>query len=248
MGLWFVICIFEKKVTISNLLINITYFFEVAPFIFCLINLKKLKTKERRVFFAYTLFVAVFILLAFTARSVFHSRTAAYIVARIYDVIEYSLLSYFFSLNTKNAIVKRITLFTIIPFIGYCIYDYLSAKVPGFAFVPLVIEGLTLLIVLIYIFYEKMQYSLDIAVHQTSFFWVAVAFVVYFAGSFFLFLYSKNSYQDDSFRNQYTIIYSVVTISKDILLCISTFVKDKDKTPQSSVIQSPFDSFLPFTN
>jgi hypothetical protein len=141
-----------------------------------------------------------------------------------------------------------LVIYSIIPFVLYCLYDYLSAKEPGFAFLPLVIECLTLLIVLIYIFYEKMNYLLDTPIYQTSFFWIAVAFIIYFAGNFFLFLYSQNSYHDETFQIQYTVIYSCVTILKDVLLCISTFIKDKSEIKTSQMIDAPLDFFQPIKN
>lgn len=142
--------------------------------------------------------------------------------------MEFSLLSFYFSLNTKNIIAKKIIVFLIIPFVCYCIYDYISADTPSFAFLPLVIECLTLLAVLIFLFYEKIKNITQILLYETSFFWIAVAFVFYFSGNFFLFLYSQNSYHDQTFKDQYTIIYTCVTVIKNILLCIGVSIKDKD--------------------
>jgi len=178
--------------TITGLLRYITYFFEVLPFVFCLVNYRNVKTKDKRIFFIYVTAVAIFIVVGVIGRYYFGSSSFFYIVSRFYDITEYSLLAYFFSLNIKGKLVRNLVIYSIIPFILYCLYDYLSAKEPGFAFLPLVIECLTLLIVLIYIFYEKMNYLLDTPIYQTSFFWIAVAFIIYFAGNFFfVFILSK---------------------------------------------------------
>ena len=248
--MWFVICTFEKKeYFITDALKYITYFFEVLPFIFCLINYKDVvKSKDRRVFFIYVAAVALFIIVGVIGRYCFGSSEFFYMVTRVYDVTEYTLLAYFFYLIIRNKYIGKIVIYSIIPFIIYCFYDYLSAKEPGFAFLPLVVECLTLLAVLIYIFYEKMNYLFDTPIYQTSFFWVAVAFIIYFAGSFFLFLYSKNSFHDKAFNIQYIILYSCVTISKDILLCISTFIKDKTEISEGFPIENSPEFFHPFNN
>lgn len=238
----------KKIEPITTYLRNITYLFEVLPFIFYLANFKKLDAKDRRLFFVYTLSVASFIIVGIVGRYYFSSLNFFYYVSRVYDVMEYSMLAYFFSLNTKSKIVKTLLIYSIIPFFIYCIYDFISAKQPGFAFFSLIIECLALLIVLLYIFYEKMQYSFDTPLHQTYFFWIAVAFILYFAGNFFLFLYSKNSYHDEVFKTQYTIIYSTVTIIKDIFLCISAFIKDVPKPDKENRIENIFDSYHPFSN
>jgi hypothetical protein len=149
---------------------------------------------------------------------------------RIYDIIEYALLSIFFTVHASNVFVKRIVRYSIIPFIIFCIYDYYNSDKNSYAFLPLVIECLILMTVLIFIFYEKITHSFTTPLYQTSFFWISVAFIVYFSGNFFLFLYSKNSFNDESFQNQYTIIYTTFTILKDILLCIAATIKERGNT------------------
>jgi hypothetical protein len=151
-------------------------------------------------------------------------------------------------LNARSAVLKKILLLSILPFIIYCVYDFILEKGQGFAFFSLVIECLVLLVALLLILYEKMKYSLTVELHQTAFFWIAVAFVLYFAGNFFLFLYSKNSYHDEAFKFQYTIIYSAVTILKNILLCISILIKDLSNDDKKSDSYPNFDSFQPFSS
>lgn len=224
----------KKKVIIENLLKYITYFFEVLPFVFFSLNFKKISSKDKRIFFLYTTLVALFIFSGVITRYYFGSSNNFYVITRFYDVMEYTLLALYFSQNVRNPFIKKFVLYSIIPFIAFCLYDFLTSKEHSFAFLPLVIECLIMLLILIYIFYEKMQYTLLNPIYQTSFFWIAVAFIIYFAGNFFLFLYSKNSYQDEAFRRQYTIIYTTVTIAKDILLSIAAFIKDEKESTNLS--------------
>lgn len=156
-----------------------------------------------------------------------------FLITRVYDIIEYTLLALYFSYHIRNKAVRIFTIVSIVPFIAFCLYDYFSSDTLTFAFLPLVIECLTLLIILLYILYEKMSFSFVIPIYQTSFFWISVAFIIYFAGNFFLFLYSENSYNDEVFKKQYTLIYSFVTIMKNILLCIGISIKE-NKQPDLS--------------
>lgn len=197
-------------------------------------------------FFLYVSAVALFILIGIFVRYYLENIPAFYIVSRFYDIMEFTLLAFYFSLNTLNSVVKKITLFSIIPFILFCVYDFLSTTKPTYAFLPLVIECLTLLVVLLYILYEKMSFSFDYPIYQTSFFWIAVAFIIYFAGNFFLFLYSKNSFNDDAFKLQYTIIYSFVTILKNILLCVGVSVVDQKISNNKSSNPIEINSNNPF--
>ena len=122
----------------------------------------------------------------------------------------------------------------------------MRAKGPVLPFEPLAVEYVILLIFIVYFFFEIMQYPTIDPVYQKAIFWISVAFIINFSGNFFLFLYSKNSYNDEIFQRQYTIIYSTVTILKDILLCISALIKEKKDTPQSTPFDVNFDNFKPF--
>ncbi|MBL0057310.1 MAG: hypothetical protein IPP31_14295 [Chitinophagaceae bacterium] len=198
-------------------------------------------TKDRKVFFLYAFLVTLFILTGIIVKEVLHSKVGIYSVSRIYDVMEFSFLSYFFSLHIANKRLRTVLPYAIIPFAIFCLYDFITTKVPSFAFIPLVIECLFFLVIIIYIFYEKMQYSIDEPIFVTSIFWIAVGFIVYCSGNFFLFLYSKNSYIDSSFKLQYSIIYSTVTILKNIMLCIGVSRK-KEKIKENAMFPLKYDS------
>lgn len=181
-----------------------------------------------RIFFYYSVFVSIFILVGIYIRYYLINMPQFFLVTRVYDIIEYIFLSTFLSLNTKSQFAKKVIVFSIFPFFIFCVYDFLKSNEPSFAFLPLVVECLLLLSALLYILYEKMTFTFDVPIYQTAFFWVAVAFVVYSAGNFFLFLFSsENNHKDLGFKMQYAIIYSFVTILKNILLCISVLIKER---------------------
>lgn len=59
--------------------------------------------------------------------------------------------------------------------------------------------------------------------YQSITFWICVGLLLYFAGSFFFFLFIKSSV-DKVLMNS---IYALVVIVKNILLCISLFASEK---------------------
>lgn len=89
--------------------------------------------------------------------------------------------------------------------------------------------------------------EVEVPIYQKTIFWISLAFIVNFSGNFFLFLFSKNSDTTDvDFRTQYTIIYSTVTIIKNLLLCISIFVKDSpNKESNKIMFEVDLDSLKP---
>lgn len=116
-------------------------------------------------------------------------------------------------------------------------------------FIPLSVEHILLLIFIIYYFFEVMQQSVIEPIYQRAIFWISVAFIINSAGNFFLFLYSKNSYNDDVFKRQYTIIYTTVTVIKNLLLCISIFIKESPQIESDKeVFDIDLDSFNQIKN
>lgn len=206
-------------------------------------------TKERKVFFLYTILIAFLVIVGFTLLYIYKSPENYYLVVRVYLVIEYSVLTYFFSLYIKNNYLKKILLFSPIAFLVFSIYDFISEKTPGLPFLPASVAHITLLCFIIYYFFEVMQDSVVEPIYQRAIFWISVAFIINSSGNFFLFLYSNNSFDDDIFRRQYTIIYTTVTVIKNLLLCISIMIKESKETePLHHPIDIDLDSFNPIKN
>jgi hypothetical protein len=123
---------------------------------------------------------------------------------------------------------------SVVPFTIFCLIDLMKSEKPSLPFLPLTIQYVVLLAFVVYFFFEVMHTTYSVPVYQKSIFWIAVAFIINFAGNFFLFLYSKNSYNIENFRIQYTLIYTTVTLVKNVLICVSAFVIDQDSEMQSS--------------
>lgn len=216
-----------------------------------MIYLKKITTKNRKVFFLYTTVIAILVLAVILTRYILGSYENYYLVTRVYNILEYSLLAYLFYLYIKNKVVRNILLFSSIPYILFCIYDFIIAKEPTLAIFPLITEYLVLLLFIIYFFFEVIQESIVEPIYYKAIFWISVAFITNFSGNFFLLLTSINSFQDEEFKYVFTIIYSSVTILKNILLCIAVTIKENKNDTQflNDILMDPeLDSQLPFKN
>jgi len=193
----------------------------------------------------YTIIIAILIVVGFSSLYIFGNKEQYYFIVRIYNILEYSIIAYFFSLQIKNKYVRNILSISIIPFFAFCVYDFLSVAKPEMPYVPLAIEYVILLAFIIYFFFEVLQATAIEPIYQKPVFWISVAFILNYSGNFFLFLYSKNSYNDDLFKHNYTIIYSTVTIIKNVLLCISILIKDNTPNPTKTTFSPDFDLFHP---
>ena len=195
-------------------------------------------------------FVAAFlVVVGFSLRYIYKEAEYYFLTTRIYNILEFALLSYFFSLYIKNSVLRKILVYSPVPFTIFAIIDFIISRTPSIPFIPLIIEYILLLFFIIYFFFEVMQETVIEPVYQRAIFWISVAFIINFSGNFFLFLYSKNSFNNELFQRQYTLIYSSVTILKNILLCIGITRKEKNSdSPFGGNTLNEFDSYDPLTN
>lgn len=216
---------------------------------FCLIFFKRLITKERKVFFLYTIIISILVVIGFSLLYVYESRESYFLAVRFYNVIEYSLLAYFFSIYIKNLFVKKALLASTILYLFFCVFSFFNQEEPEMPFVPFSVEHILLIIFIVYYFFEIMNESVIEPIYQKAIFWVSVAFIINSAGNFFLFLYSKTRFNDDVFKSQYTIIYTTVTVLKNLLLCISIFIKESPKSKSDQeIFEVDLDAYTPIKN
>lgn len=216
-----------------------------------MIFIKRISTKNTKVFFLYTTVITLLVIAVIVTRYIYNSFPSYFFVTRVYNVFEYSILSYLFYLYIKNKILRHILLYSIIPFISFSIFNYLNAAKPGIPFLPLIFEYLILLAFIIYFFFEVIQETVIEPIYQKPIFWISVGFIINFSGNFFVLLSSIKSFDDEAFRDVFTVIYSSVTILKNILLCISLTVKESKsdiQTINDFTIDSKLDTYLPFKN
>jgi hypothetical protein len=126
--------------------------------------------------------------------------------------------------------LRQIIRFVPLLFAVYSFYDFIISPADKFSYKPLAGECLILMAYIIYFFYEKIQIVTSTPIYQTKIFWIAVAFIIYCSGNFFLFLYSNNPVKDDEFFFYYTIIYSTFAILKNIALCTGILINQPNES------------------
>lgn len=188
-----------------------------------MVFVKKLSTDSLKVFFVYTIVSTIFISLSLLAQRYFDSFHFNVLCIRLFIALEFILICIFYRTVLNNPKVKNILIISAFFFLIFCIYNFVKSPIV-FDFMPLVVECLFLMIVVLYYFFETMRLNLSTPLFQTPTFWFSVAFLIYFSGNFFLFLFSKSMENEPGFRNQYYFIVSTITIIKNILFCTALFV------------------------
>ena len=219
------------------------------PFIFCIYFAKQNKYRDIKVFFVYTILLFISILLLLTFRYIFKSHQSYQIFQRFFIIAEYSLISIFFTYNIRQLRLRKIIRASIVLFSLFSVYDITSTINEPFTYYPLVLECLLLPLIIVLFFYEKMKYSTKYPVYSSPAFWIAVAFLIFSTGNFFLFLFSKLFVQDLHSKLLYNNVYGFFTILKNTLLCTGIFIAKNYKIEDEwSDINTnlELDSFIPF--
>lgn len=197
---------------------------EILPLGFCILFFKKLNSKGLKVFFVYCIILALFVVISTGAVAIFRSQIVYLYLLKVYTIVEYFLFAAFLQELYENSTAKKIVSLSRIPFLIFCVIDFFVAKSP-FSNAPSLIEFLAFIIFIIYFFYEKMKTVNAYPIYQSISFWICVGLFIYFTGNFFFFLF-VNSSSDLLFARQMKIVYSFVTIIKNLLLCLAFFAHE----------------------
>ncbi len=170
--------------------------------------------------------MVLFLIPSLYFKLILNDRAHSLLINRFFLIVEFILLSEFFACYLRLKAKHLFRVVSCILFIIFSFIDYYNAKTSvEFSFIPLVVECLFFVLVIVYFFYEKLQYSVSTPILHTAEFWISVAFLLFFSGNFFLFLFSKSSLNDPGFREQYVVIYGSVTIIKDVLLSVAIVIR-----------------------
>ena len=137
--------------------------------------------------------------------------------ARIFSIVEFSLLSFFIFRNTISNIKAKLFLFGSITFLLATLYENFIATYNNFDSIT---TGISALIILIYsIFYLFQIISSPNGIPKLDAgFTIIIAFIIYFAGTFFIYILSKNNFIDKSFQQSYTLINSSILLLRNIII------------------------------
>lgn len=187
-----------------------------------------------KAFFIYTITLATLVGLSMWLVYGLRSKEAYFLVLQFYFPIEYALLIVFFSYLYKNKIAKKVILFSIIPFWIFCVINYLNSDPKVFNNYPPIVSFLIFIIIIVYYFFEKMRVVSIHPLYESISFWICVGLFIYFAGNFFYLLFVTNT-QNIELVKQLKIVYSTVTIAKNIILSIAWFFKEHIETKEDEL-------------
>jgi len=145
-------------------------------------------------------------------------------------------------LLVKSNVIKKIIII-FLPFLSltFCLFQFKNRV--DFNNYPTIFEFFYFIIIIIYYFFEKLNTVGFTPIYNKISFWIAVGLFFYFTGNFFYILLVENSRNESiQVKNQLIIMYSVVTIIKNLILGLAFLVgKDEDDNANNFI---PFPSDL----
>jgi hypothetical protein len=231
---------FEKKQKIQNLLIHITLFTEILPLIFCILFYKQYESKESRVFFIYTIVIAITSLLSSLSLVLFKQTHNYQIIVKLFAFSEFIILSYYYKLLIKR---KSSNIIFVLAFVFFCFLIYknwLTRENSQITF-PLLFEFIFFIIILLYYYFLRISTISNKPIYEEIEFWQTTAFFIYFSGNFFFLIFvSYNNVQLPQINMQFA--YSTITFLKNLIISIGFILFAKNRKKDETTIEH-FDSF-----
>lgn len=230
--------IFEGKppLYIGKLLENISVFSHLLPLLVFFLFLKRNKLIRVKVLLFYIVisFINDNLLLIFNSSR--YDRLT-YVILSTYTIFEYSIFTYFLYSIIDNKIFKSIVAACTLGFFLFALITFFFSKQNDFDSLSASIESILIIAFCIFYLFDQLNKPQVMFIYQDPNFWFVVGFMVYLAGTLFLFIEANDLAKP--IRDNFWKILLFANITKNILFAIA-FSTKKSKPLQDS-IGNPFD-------
>ena len=150
-----------------------------------------------------------------------------------FTILEYSFLCWFIYLIIQPSITKTILPYVWIGFIIFELVDLVFVnKGKGFDSFAIGIECIIVFYLCISYLFLELRRSNSLMLYSTFNFWIIITFLIYFSGTFFLYILAESMSKNVSFQKQYLVINTSFNILKNVLLSIAMTMKLSDTVNQ----------------
>lgn len=167
------------------------------------------------------------------------------ILFNVFTLIEYSFFCFFiYSILPENKI-KAVILSVWAAFLLFAIIDvFLISKTQQFDSITSGIESIIIFLLCVTYLYIRLRESTNLSFYSTFNFWVVITFLIYFCGTFFLYIFAQSMSESKTFQKQYLIINISFNILKNVLLCVAMTMKLNSTVNQQKTLVPDLDDDL----
>lgn len=157
-----------------------------------------------------------------------------------YTLVEFFLFSYFIWLIIDNKQFKKVIALVSSLFIIFICYYFFTTKWNFLDSVPIACESILIFTFSLYYLFEQINKPSVLFIYNTSMFWIILGFLVYLAGSFFIYTLADEIDKNDLYKFWFvTFIFNTV---KNIFFSIA-FSRREAKDKSSSSLSS-YDNYF----
>jgi hypothetical protein len=153
---------------------------------------------------------------------------------RLFTIVEYSIITFFIFKLIVSDLFKRLIKIGSVFFIVVSILDIYTSSFKSFDSLPSGLESILVLSYCLFFVYEKMT-SNEFSFNGTI--WITIGFILFFSGTFFLFILSQNNFKDRSFILTYGYIVAIFNIIKNSFITIGIFSESNNSNRTSHKLQ-----------
>lgn len=140
-----------------------------------------------------------------------------------YSYVEYTVIvSIFFSI-TYSKIVRAVLISLTIVFFAFSVFNLIYFEsLNEFNSNQRYVEGIAILAMCVMYFGELLFVAEYSYLEKNPFFWLASGYLIYFAGTLFLFLFNKNLHKQD--LNSYWILHGILNIWLNLIYTVTLWI------------------------
>jgi hypothetical protein len=199
--------------------------------------LRHTKRKELWVIFIYSIYSFLNDIILFNLANKVTSR----LLLSTYTLVEFFLFSFFIWLIIDSRQFKKVIAAVSTLFIIFICYYFFTTKWNFFDSVPVACESILIFTFSLYYLFEQINKPRVLFIYNTSMFWIILGFLVYLAGSFFIYTFAYNLDRND--RVKFWFIPFIFNTIKNIFFSIA-FSRREAKDKSSSSLSSSYDNFF----
>jgi len=144
---------------------------------------------------------------------------------RLFTIVEFTVLSFYL---LKELVSDKFRLFIKISslvFGAFVLFDLMTGTLNEFDSIPTGVESILILCSSLLVLYERIIKNEE---YNVSSIWISVGIVLFFSGTFFLFILSESNFNDSSFSETYSYILASFKIISYILFSIGILLENKN--------------------
>ena len=195
------------------------------------------KTKSLRIISFY-LFVTIFTDLFLNPISKVYFNSP-FIASKIFTAVEFALVSLYLYPLIQLKSKKSIFVYFSSIFATAIITENILIHNQSFDSVSTGVSALLILILSIIHLFSRVSYNSNLEIFKIdSTFLIVSSIIIYFSGTFFIYILTKNNFFDENFRTYYSLINALVLIIRNLIMVVAFLKSLKSSFNQSAFLSS----------